>query len=392
MPERGPLRQVVLRSPVWASIITIATGCAAIPTCHEPAEAERLAAVEDGRFVSRKGVPYAPRGVNSYPLLDHLGRGREDAVRAIFAQSLDLGRPLIRTGAHMIGGNNPARLRDADGTVREEGLQHLDRLLELAAEYDVQLLLITANHWENYGGAPAVLRAVAPDEDLPTSAFYSDPRAVAHQQDYLTRLVGRTNTRTGQRYGSDSAIFGWALTNEARCTDSDYCDDNTLTRWATTMSATIKNAQARQPVVWGGQGFFDAFGEDLTRIASVSDIDVLTIHLYPDHYGSQSFVLESGADRIPAAIAFGEQWIDRAAALSKATHKPLLVEEAGWRSDAAEHDIERALVLGAWAQTSRTHGAGYVPWMIAEPGRPDYDGYLIRPEHEPATAAVLRCE
>ena len=30
--------------------------------------------------------------------------------------------------------------------------------------------------------------------------------------------------------------------------------------------------------------------------------------------------------------------------------------------------------------------------MIAEPDRPDYDGYLIRPERDPATARVLRCE
>ena len=38
--------------------------------------------------------------------------------------------------------------------------------------------------------------------------------------------------------------------------------------------------------------------------------------------------------------------------------------------------------LGAARAAARDEGAGYLPWMIAETDRPDYDGYLIRPERE----------
>src|SRR5690606_12279623 len=122
------------------------------------------------------------------------GRGRLEEIDEIFTLAVELGRPFVRTGAHMTGGTNPARLRDEDGTVREEGLEHLDYVIARAAEHGVQLLLITANHWGNYGGAPALVAAVAPGEGLPVEAFYADPRALAHQRAFLETLVTRVNS------------------------------------------------------------------------------------------------------------------------------------------------------------------------------------------------------
>lgn len=347
--------------------------------------------VDGASFVSAEG-PLVPRVINSYPLLDHAGRDRWDDVAAIYEQARALGRPVIRTGAYMTGGENPGRLRDERGALREEGLARLDRVLAMAAEHEVQLLLVTANHWGDYGGAPAIVRAVAPGEELPVEAFYVDERAIAHQQAFLTALIGRTNTVNGRAYRDDPAIFAWELVNEARCDDPGRCRESTLPLWALRMRNAIRAARARQPIVWGGQGYLGAHGEDLRELAATSGLDVLTVHLYPDLAGAQTLEPGRGRDRVLAAVTEGTRAIERAAEVARAHELPLLVEEAGWRADGATRDEERALVLGAWARAAAEVGAGYGPWMIAEPDRPDYDGYLIRPEREPATARVLRCE
>jgi mannan endo-1,4-beta-mannosidase len=365
--------------------------CADPDLCEPAAVPPPLVGVDGALFLADDG-PFLPRGVNSYPLLDHAGRGRLDDIDEILALAVDLGRPVIRTGAHMTGGTNPARLRDDDGTIREEGLEHLDLVVEMAEARGVQLLLVTSNHWSDYGGAPAVLRAVASGEDLPVEAFYSDERAVEHQRAYLTALATRINSRTGRRYASDETIFAWELTNEARCADGDLCGERTLERWARTMARALRDAGAVQPIAWGGQGFLDEYGEDLARIATVDEVDVLTVHLYPDHYGAQTLEPGAGIDRIPAAVQYGVDFVRDAAQVARAHDKALLVEEAGWRTESTSGDRERAFVLAAWARVAATEGAGFFPWMIAERDRPDYDGYLIRPEREPVTDAVLRCE
>lgn len=368
----------------------LAGACASREPCVAPPDVPALTGVEGGAFLSAEG-PFLPRGVNSYPLLDHTGWGRFDEVDEIFTQAVELGRPLVRTGAYMTAGTNPARLRDADGAIREEGLEALDDVVARAAEHGVQLLLVTANHWPNYGGAPAVLEAVAPGEELPVEAFYADPRAIDHQRAFLETLATRVNTVNGRAYADDPTIV-WELANEARCTNGAYCDDDTLARWAQTMGRALRDAGATQPIAWGGQGFLGAWGEDLERIAQVDEVDILTVHLYPDHYGAQTFELGSGADRVPAAIRYGASFIHDAARVARESDKALLVEEAGWRSEAATRDDERAIVLGAWARVAADVSAGFLPWMIAERDRPDYDGYLIRPESEPRTAEVLRCD
>jgi hypothetical protein len=70
--------------------------------------------VRDGRFVL-DGRALVPHGINSYPLLQHAGEARWDAIDDVFEQARALGRPLVRTNAFMDGGSHPARLGNDDG-------------------------------------------------------------------------------------------------------------------------------------------------------------------------------------------------------------------------------------------------------------------------------------
>ncbi|HEX5661608.1 MAG TPA: cellulase family glycosylhydrolase [Polyangiales bacterium] len=318
-------------------------------------------------------------GINSYPLLQHIGAGRLDAVDDIFAQALALGRPVVRTPAFLDIGQSPARLRDDHGALREEGLRALDELLANAARHGVRLILMLTNNWEDFGGAPAVVRMIEPG--LPKNAFWSDERALRLQLAYQTALVKRTNTVNQRAYARDPTILAWELANEARCERAltpALCDENTLARWARRMGDGLRVAGASQLIAWGGAGYLGEHGEDLRRVAAAGAVDVLTMHLYQ----TQSTDAED-------AIAKGEAALRERARAAAEVRLPLWLEEVNWKP-AVPNDAERATVLAAWLELASQLSIGTLPWMIGERGRPDYDGYLIRPEDQ-ASLDVLRC-
>lgn len=368
-------------------------GAGAIPEfrpCEQSALGAGLIRVEDGVFV-QDGDAFVPQGVNSYPLLQLAGEQRWDAVRDVFDQALALGRPFVRTNAFMDGGDHPARLRDDDGSIREPGLVALDRVVAEAASFGVRLLLVLTNNWPDYGGAEAVLRAVAPGEALPKDAFWSDPRAIDAQAGFIQTLVSRTNSVTGVAYAEDPTIFAWELANEPRCTDRRLCARDTLVRWAEVMADEVRRAGALQPIAWGGSGYVGKEGEDLAAIAADGAVDILTLHVYAQLPSDWLPQLGPRA-RIDAASLLGASALYNGAALARHYAMPLIVEELGYRppDDATDRDAERAAVMRALLSTAHDQGLATFPWMIGETGRPDYDGYLVRPE-DGETRAVLQC-
>jgi mannan endo-1,4-beta-mannosidase len=384
---------------VFATFLGLAACGGEAPTWPEPVECDLpkpvdntglVQVTESGEF-ALNGKPYLPRGVNSYPLLQHVGNGQEAKVQDIFAQASALGRALVRTPAFLDIGENAARIRDEHGMLREAGLVALDRVLALAAEQHVRLILILTNNWPDFGGAEAVLEMVAPGEHLPKNAFWSDPRALAAQRAYERALAQRVNTLNMRRYAEDPTIFAWELANEARCEAGitpHLCDRDTLVEWAHAMADELHDAGVLQPVAWGGSGHLGKYGEYLARIADSRAVDILTMHLY-----AQDARVLPPLPPFETAIVRGQKAIREAAALARGAHLPLLLEEVNWKPDgeSSDRDAERATVLKAWLEQARAENVGTLPWMIGEDGRPDYDGYLITPD-QVASTAVLRCE
>jgi mannan endo-1,4-beta-mannosidase len=358
--------------------------------CTATRFSEAIVHTAAGDFV-HDDVAIVPNGVNSYPLLQHVGEERWDAVRDIFDQSIALGRPLVRTNSFMDGGENPARLREADGTIREQGLAALDALIAEARAFNVRLLLVLTNNWADYGGAPALVGAISPNEPLPKDAFWSDPRALGLQREYIHALVGRVNGITELRYGDDPTIFAWELANEPRCSDPVYCSDTTLVEWASIMSDELRAAGAVQPVAWGGSGHRGEHGEDLELIAQRGGVDVLTVHVYAKP-SPRVFDGESARERVDDAVRQASSLLQDRIVLARVHGMPLLVEELGYSAPehALDRDSERAAVLKALLSIVNDAGVAALPWMIGEHGRPDYDGYLVRPEDD-VTLDVISC-
>ena len=328
------------------------------------------------------GEEFVPRGINSYPLLQHAGEGRLEALHDIFDQAASLGRRVVRTPAFMDVGESQARIRSDDGGLLEEGLFALDQVLSIAEQYDVRLILILTNNWADFGGAPAVVELLAPGGRLSKDAFWSDSRAIDLQLGYQRALAERVNTLTGRAYRDDPTIFAWELANEARCTKRSLCDERTLVRWARRMSDGLRASCVQQLISWGGGGYLGEYGEDLRLIAAEGGVDVLTFHMYGSMLARDpelaiEWGLSSLRERSQAVGQFG---------------LPLLLEEVNWKpGPESDRDAERATVLGAWLEAAAEEGMGTLPWMIGERGRRDYDGYLIRPE-DSATIRTLTSE
>jgi mannan endo-1,4-beta-mannosidase len=387
---------------VGSVLLWALAGCSDAPNAQQPlpqfipcpafeADPGALLEVRDGEFFAGGDDALLPHAVNSYPLLQHIGDGDLYAVRDIFAQAIALGRPIVRTNAFLDAGSSPARLRGDDGDLLEGGLRALDELLAEAAGAGVRLLLVLTNNWEDYGGAKAVVEAVAKGEGLPKDAFWSEPRAVDAQRRYVQALASRRNSFTGVVYGDDPTIAGWDLANEARCSTPRWCDSHTLVRWSADMTDALRQAGARQPLFWGGEGGLGKHGEDLEAIALSGGVDVLTVHLYLDYTHPEVFELP-GQARIDEAIRIGAALLRNRAALAERHGLALMLEEFGWDPpDGAERDRERSAVYRGWLSQAHALDLPTAPWMIGESGRVDYDGFLIGPR-DGKTNDVLTCE
>lgn len=357
------------------------------------------------------GDPFVPRGLGSYPLLDHAGRGRVLQIRDIFAQAHALGRPLLRTNAFFEGGTSPARLRNADGTLHEPGLRALDQVLALAREHGVSLILPVANNWEDYGGARAVVRMVAkasdPTAPVDKDRFFDDPRCLRAQHAFIVALLTRENHITGERYGEDPTVFAWELCNEARLGRSPRSrlrqlsqplrgravrhPGRTLAAWAVAMRRAFDAGGAQQLVGWGGSGHRGDHGEDMEAVLATGAVDFATLHLYPFATHPALLRVEPWSARASAAVDVARALLGDRAALARRYGVPLLMEEFGWKTGAHTLPDERLQVMRGMLHAAREHGVGTLPWMVAERGRPDYDGLLIRPEQDALAALLSAC-
>ena len=150
---------------------------------------------------------------------------------------------------------------------------------------------------------------------------------------------------------------------------------------AKAMRVVFDEVGARQPVGWGGSGHVGVKGEDLSTLLDARVVDFATVHVYPFHTHPRLLRISDWRERGARAGDVAEGIIRDRAALCRAYAVPLLMEEFGWKTGAHTHPPERALVMRRMLDTARFEAVGTLPWMIAERGRPDYDGLLIRPEH-----------
>jgi endo-1,4-beta-mannosidase len=154
------------------------------------------------------------------------------------------------------------------------------------------------------------------------------------------------------------------------------------------MRRAFDAAGARQLVGWGGSGHRGDHGEDMEAVLRTGAVDFATLHLYPFHTHPALRRLEPWSARASAAVEVGARLLRDRADLARRYGVPLLLEEFGWKTGAHTLAEERLQVTRGLLRAAHALQVGTLPWMIAERGRPDYDGLLIRPEQRALTASL----
>jgi len=171
-------------------------------------------------FIDRdSGRPYIPFGTNYYD--PHTGwapkiwrQFNAEKVRQHFRLMSDIGvncaRVFLTAGSFQPGAE----------TIEQQALKKLDKLVEIARQSGIRLILTGPDHWE---GSPAYWR---PDR------FAGEPA--------LTALERFWNV-LGRRYRAEPAIFAWDLLNEPQM---PWFNINWRPKWNDYLQKTYKNWDA----------------------------------------------------------------------------------------------------------------------------------------------------
>jgi mannan endo-1,4-beta-mannosidase len=296
----------------------------------------------DGAELRRDGRPFRFVHVNAYYLQDEVGQGNPDNALDALDACVALGVPVVRTWAFNDDPNKQSRMQDDLGAPREEGLRALDRVLHEAARRGLHLILPLMNFWSAYGGNAQWLRwrgvAVSDEEranpERIAARFYGDPQLRDAYARHVATLLRRKNTITGVVYGEDPTVMAWELMNEPRHAPADWI----------AFAAEHVRRDARQLVGLGDEGAVDS-----------NDLDLASLHFYPEKHGGAGDELRVGCAAITAAC--------------RRVTRPLIVGEFGLRDDnlplAARQECYREWF--AWARDEGVAGIG--PWLLGHRGR-----------------------
>ncbi|MEK8128792.1 family 16 glycoside hydrolase [Paenibacillus filicis] len=149
------------------------------------------------------------------------------------------------------------------GVYNEGAFKLFDKILQLANQYNVRLIVPFVDSYTYIGGTAdwAAFRG------LSSGSFWSDPTVKQDFKDFISYVLNRTNTLTGVPYKNDKAILAWQLGNELPSTDA----------WVTEMAAHVKSMDANHLLADGNYVFSQGIK---TNSLNDANIDIIDPHIY----------------------------------------------------------------------------------------------------------------
>ena len=326
--------------------LRVAAGCTAQP---------QFVQVKDGHFV-RNGKNYTYIGTNFWygPILASEGQGGDytrlclelDTLKALGIENL---RVLVGAdGPDGVFSRVEPTLQKAPGVYNDTLLVGLDRFLVELGKRDMQAVLYLNNSWEWSGGYGQYMewatgeKALIPliDGYWPFMQQMGKFQTSAPSQElfynHVRAIVGRTNSITGKPYREDPAIFSWQIGNEPRCFSAEPAARDGFIGWLTESARIIKELDPNHMVSTGNEGFFgcEQDMELLERVCAISDVDYMTIHIWP--YNWDWVKAESLREDLGIAMANTLDYIGRHQELSEKYGLPVVAEEFGFPRDGFE--------------------------------------------------------
>ena len=156
---------------------------------------------------------------------------------------------------------------EAPGKFNEEAFKVLDRVLALAREYDVRVIIPLVNNWQWMGGRPnyAAFRGKKEEE------FWTDRQLIEDFKKTIDFVLNRTNTITGVKYKDDTSIFGWETGNELE----------NPPQWGIEIARHIKSIDQNHLVI---DGYFAIHGVDHSIFIEQYSVDEPSIDVVSTHH------------------------------------------------------------------------------------------------------------
>lgn len=230
-------------------------------------------------------------------------------------------------------------LQPEPGSFNEERFKIFDYVIAKCDTHSIKLVLPLINFWEEYGGVPQYVEwSSTANEDCD---FYTDEQCKTMYKTYVNYFLNRTNTITGRQYKNEPTIMIWEPINEPRCrTDST---GEAVAAWVHEMAGYIKSIDQNHLVGSGEEGFLESHpqywdypwkgtlydGTDFNKNNASPNIDVCSIHEWPDHWFMQQLTLQE----------FPSAWIREHKEDANALGKPLYMGEFGAKLDRGKDDL-----------------------------------------------------
>ena len=300
----------------------------------------RLPAIHlDGNYFSRDGKRFIPVGANWVPAKAAMQwpiQWDPKSIEADFARMHELGFNAIRLDFVW------AWIEPRPGDYNPEAFRALDFLITLAHRYQIYLhpsLLIGGEVGEAYWDVP-YRRGRHP---------HSDPDMLRIETDHVGELA--------RRYGKETAILGWDLTDEPPFWIAPETTDAMAINWTRLLSWSMRRYDSLHPIVVGtsmedvGRG---PFRPDNLR----EEADFFSVHPY-SIYARKLFPDAMLSERGTYGSAFET-------ALSGGAGKPVMVQEIG--ASSAQYDPDQiAKFLRASLYSGLGAGAnGFLLWCYTD--------------------------
>lgn len=247
-------------------------------------------------------------------------------------------------------------LQPRKGVFSEEALAGLDFLLSEMGRRKMKAVIYLSNNWDWSGGWLQYLnwnglladslfgRKLSWDEMRDkVSAFYDCAACVADYHRQVEKLVGRTNSITGEKYTADPAIMAWELANEPRPMRAAAYDG--YRRWVSATAALIKRIDPDHLVTTGTEGMAST-DDNIGLYADIhadNNVDYLTIHVWPKNWGF--FSDTAIAASMPRILDDTKAYVDRHLAVARRLGKPMVIEEFGLPRDLQRFEPASAATL-----------------------------------------------
>jgi hypothetical protein len=159
----------------------------------------------------------------------------------------------------------PGIIRHVEGAGKfnEDAFRALDKVLQIANEVGVRVIIPFVDNWKWWGG-PAEYAAFRGKE---REAFWTDPVLIADIKKSIEFVINRNNTYTGILYKDDQAILAWETGNELVAPFS----------WTKEIAAYVKSLDSNHLLIEG------TLAKELSQEAiNDPNIDILSTHHYGD--------------------------------------------------------------------------------------------------------------